>query len=55
MKDLIWKKDGKGESAAPTFLVFLAGEDVELDQQLLLFDIEASAAHCANAVGLKGE
>jgi len=45
MKDLIWKKDGKGESADPAIMTFLAGEDVELDKQLLLFDIQASAAH----------
>jgi argininosuccinate lyase len=45
MKDLIWKKEGKGESADPAIMAFLAGEDVELDKQLLLFDIEASAAH----------
>ena len=45
MKDLIWKKEGKGESADPAIMAFLAGEDVELDKELLLFDIEASAAH----------
>ena len=45
MKDLIWKKDGKGETAYPAIMAFLAGEDVELDRELLLFDIEASAAH----------
>ena len=45
MKDLIWKKDGKGENSDPAIMAFLAGEDVELDKQLLLFDIEASAAH----------
>jgi len=45
MKDLIWKKDGKGESADPEIMAFLAGEDIELDKELLLFDIEASAAH----------
>ena len=45
MKDLIWKNDGKGESADPAIMAFLAGEDVELDKQLLLFDIQASAAH----------
>lgn len=45
MKDLIWKKDGKGESADPAIMAFLAGEDVQLDKELLLFDIEASAAH----------
>jgi len=45
MKDLIWKKEGKGESADPAIMAFLAGEDVVLDRELLLFDIEASAAH----------
>ena len=45
MKDLIWKKDGKGESADTEMMAFLAGEDVELDKELLLFDIRASAAH----------
>ena len=45
MKDLIWKKDGKGEKADPEIMAFLAGEDVELDKELLFFDIEASAAH----------
>ena len=45
MKDLIWKKDGKSESADPAIMAFLAGEDVELDKELLQFDIEASAAH----------
>lgn len=45
MKDLIWKKAGKGESADPAVMAFMAGEDVQLDKQLLLFDIRASAAH----------
>jgi argininosuccinate lyase len=45
MKDLIWKKDGKGESADAAVMAFLAGEDVELDRELLQFDLEASAAH----------
>lgn len=45
MKDLIWKKGGKGESTDPAIMAFLAGEDVELDKELLLFDIQASAAH----------
>jgi len=45
MKDLIWKKDGKGESADAEVMAFLAGEDVELDRELLQFDLEASAAH----------
>lgn len=45
MKNLIWKKQGKGESIDPAIMDFLAGEDVELDQQLILFDLKASAAH----------
>jgi argininosuccinate lyase len=45
MKDLIWKKAGKGESADPAIMAFLAGEDVVLDKELLLFDLQASAAH----------
>lgn len=45
MKDLIWKKDGKVEPADAAVMAFLAGEDVELDRQLLQFDLEASAAH----------
>jgi len=45
MKDLIWKKEGKGDAVDPAIMAFLAGEDVELDRELLLFDIKASAAH----------
>lgn len=45
MKYLIWKKDDKDKKADPAIMAFLAGEDVELDRELLLFDIEASAAH----------
>ena len=45
MKDLIWKKQGKGETTDPAIMDFLAGEDVLLDQELLLFDIQASMAH----------
>jgi argininosuccinate lyase len=45
MKDLIWKKQGKGESTDPAIMDFLAGEDIELDKELLFFDIQASAAH----------
>lgn len=45
MKDLIWKKQGKGDSSDPAVMAFLAGEDVELDKELLHFDIRASAAH----------
>lgn len=45
MKDLIWKKQGKGESTNPAIMEFLAGEDVLLDKALLFFDIQASSAH----------
>ena len=45
MKDLIWKKQGKGDDTDPAIMEFLAGEDVELDQELILFDLQASAAH----------
>jgi len=45
MKDLIWKKDGKGEAADAAVMAFLAGEDVGLDRELLQYDLEASAAH----------
>jgi argininosuccinate lyase len=45
MKDLIWKKQGKGERTDPAIMDFLAGEDVLLDRGLLLFDIRASSAH----------
>ncbi len=42
MKDLIWKKQGKGDDTDPAIMEFLAGEDVELDQELILFDLQAS-------------
>ncbi len=45
MKDLIWKKQGKGESTDPAIMDFLAGEDIALDRELLVFDLQASAAH----------
>jgi len=45
MKDLIWKKQGKGESTDPAIMDFLAGEDIMLDEELLVFDLQASAAH----------
>lgn len=50
MKDPIWKKSDKTGGADqhqedPAIMAFLAGEDVQLDKQLLLFDIKASAAH----------
>src|SRR5690554_1651684 len=45
MKDPIWKKTDHNNQADPAIMAFLAGEDVELDRHLLLFDIKASAAH----------
>jgi argininosuccinate lyase len=45
MKDLIWKKVDTGEAADAAVMAFLAGEDVELDRELLVYDIKASAAH----------
>ncbi len=44
MSDLLWKKSG---TAGPDgdVMEFLAGEDLVLDRGLLLFDIQASAAH----------
>ena len=45
MKDLIWKKQDKATDADPAIMDFLAGDDVKLDRELLLFDLTASAAH----------
>jgi argininosuccinate lyase len=45
MKDPIWKKSGRGSGPDAEVMAFLAGEDVRLDRELLLFDIQASAAH----------
>lgn len=54
MKDLIWKKQDKDADIDPEIMKFLAGEDVELDCELLLFDMQASAAHARglNQVGI---
>ena len=45
MKDLIWKKQDEKEHTNSKVMDFLAGEDVVLDRELLLYDLEASAAH----------
>jgi argininosuccinate lyase len=45
MKDLIWKKLDEAENTNPDVMEFLAGEDVVLDRELLLFDLRASTAH----------
>ena len=44
MQDLIWKKTND-ERVSASIMAFLAGEDVELDKELLLFDLRASVAH----------
>jgi argininosuccinate lyase len=44
MTDPIWKKSGTSGPDTEV-MSFLAGEDVVLDRELLLFDIQASAAH----------
>ena len=50
MKDLIWKKQGAAQTD-PAVMEFLAGEDVQLDRALLLFDLQATAAHVGGLVG----
>lgn len=44
MSDFLWNRVGL-DSPDTEVMDFLAGEDVELDRTLLLFDIQASAAH----------
>lgn len=44
MSDPIWKKSGKHE-VPEAIMRFLAGQDVELDRELLPFDIRACRAH----------
>ena len=44
MGDLLWKKSGN-DGPDRAVMEFLAGEDIVLDCELLLFDIQASAAH----------
>jgi len=44
MSDPIWKKSGKHD-VPDAIMRFLAGQDVELDRELLPFDIRASRAH----------
>ncbi|MEX0916337.1 MAG: hypothetical protein WDZ60_10610 [Wenzhouxiangellaceae bacterium] len=44
MSEPIWKKSGKHE-VPEAIMRFLAGQDVELDRELLPFDIRASKAH----------
>lgn len=44
MAELLWKKAAASE-VSEQVMAFLAGEDVVLDRELLLFDIRASQAH----------
>ncbi|MCW8925465.1 MAG: lyase family protein, partial [Xanthomonadales bacterium] len=53
MKDLIWKKQDLDADTDPAIMAFLAGEDVKLDRELLLFDLRASSAH-ARGLGQAG-
>ncbi|MDX1300263.1 MAG: argininosuccinate lyase [Pseudomonas sp.] len=50
MKDLIWKKQDVAQTDQAV-MDFLAGEDVRLDRALLLFDLQATAAHVRGLVG----
>ena len=54
MNDLIWKKSGKTAGPDAQVMEFLAGEDVLLDRELLLYDMQASAAHALglNRIGI---
>ncbi|NIM71022.1 MAG: argininosuccinate lyase [Xanthomonadales bacterium] len=45
MTDFLWRKDGGEAGPDEVVMEFLAGEDVQLDRELLLFDLRASAAH----------
>ncbi len=44
MSDPIWKKSGQ-QPVPEHIMQFLAGDDVELDRELFVFDIRASRAH----------
>ena len=44
MTDPVWKKTGQ-QAVPEAIMRFLAGQDVELDRELLPFDIRASRAH----------
>ncbi|NND45539.1 MAG: argininosuccinate lyase [Xanthomonadales bacterium] len=49
MSDFLWNRTGL-DSPDSEVMTFLAGEDVELDRTLLLFDLQASAAHARGLV-----
>ncbi|MEO1576828.1 MAG: lyase family protein, partial [Pseudomonadota bacterium] len=43
MSDLLWQKDGV--SVDERVMRFMAGEDVQLDRQIFIYDLRASRAH----------
>lgn len=45
MGEFLWKKGQSEQGADQQIMDFLAGQDLLLDRELLLFDLEASAAH----------
>ena len=45
MGDYLWKKSGGNGGPDEQIMQFLAGEDVLLDRELLIFDMQATAAH----------
>ena len=45
MTDPIWKKSGEQSAPDSVVMDFLAGQDVVLDRQLIMYDIRASQAH----------
>jgi argininosuccinate lyase len=55
MTDLLWQKSGTRTDER--IMRFLAGDDVVLDREFLLFDIEASKAHAEGLarIGILGE
>jgi argininosuccinate lyase len=57
MTDYVWRKSGSDAGPDAQVMEFLAGEDVVLDRELLLFDIEASAAHAngLREIGILGD
>jgi len=52
MTDYIWKK-ASSEAVDERVMRFLAGQDVVLDRELLVFDIQASQAHAAGLARIK--
>jgi len=51
MSQFLWNKTGASTGPDEEIMGFLAGEDVLLDQELLPFDLAASAAHARGLAG----